>query len=149
MCKFSQEKYTKDAIANVIKKLHIADEYPYEILGDYAGLSGSMMRQIADGNRSLKGEYLIPLAMNLLMKDGNKRIANMVLPLDYAIVRIGDVKANGCPEDEVIDGGEALYMFRDGHKTSNVDVMDASIEQHEQVLERMKAERARKAGRKS
>lgn len=148
MSKFSQSDYTKDAISQLIKKLHVADEYPYEILAEYAGLSASMMRQIADGNREMKACNFECLKFNLAEKEGNTRAFKIGTPPGFTVARTGEVIANGCPKDEYIDGGEALYLFISGHKSTNIDVIDKSIEQAEDVLKRMKAERARLSGGK-
>lgn len=147
MCKFSQANYTKDSITKIIKALHVTDEYPYEVLADYAGLSASMMRQIADGNRDFKAHNFEMLKFNLAEKDGNLRALKISIPSSFGLIQTGEVKANGCPDDEVIDGGEALYMFRDGHRATNIDVIDESIKSLEDVLKRAKAERARLEGK--
>lgn len=149
MCKFNEEKYTEDAISEKVQYLKERDYYPWEILGDFAGLSGSMMRQVSEGNRVLKGTNLAMLMRGLLKKDGNARLFKVVLPDGYSLVKDGEVVANGCPNDEYIDGKEAISTFYNGHKTGNIDMMDEGIKQHEEVGRRMKAERARKAGRKS
>lgn len=148
MNKFSQEKYTRDAISKLIEELHVTDKYPYEILGDYAGLSASMMRQVADGNRDLKAANFEMLKYNLAERDRNTRAYKIGTPAQYSFVRIGEVESNGCPKDEFIDGSKALHMFLEGYTSTNTDIIDEGITQAEQVLERMKAERARLAGRK-
>lgn len=148
MNKFSQSDYTKDAIAQLVKKLHVADDYPYEILAEYANLSASMMRQIADGNREMKAHNFECLKFNLADREGNTRAYKIGTPPGYSVVKIGEALSDGCPKDEYIDGGEALHLFLNGHKSTNIDVIDESIQKATDVVERMKAERARIAGKK-
>lgn len=146
MCKFNEEKYTEDAISEKVQFLKERDYYPWEILGDFAKLSGSMMRQVAEGNRTLKGANLAMMMRGLLKADGNARLFKVILPDGYSLVKDGEVIANGCPDDEYIDGKEAISQWYKGHNTGNVDVMDSAIESLEDVVKRMKAEKSRIAG---
>lgn len=131
---------TRDAICDVLTELMKLDGYTPEELADMSEYSPNMIRQAASGNRAMNTENLILLMRNLVVDRNYRMLNRLVLPTTVHLVVDGRIQANGSADDEVIDGGDALYTFRNGFNTGNIDAARSSIQKLDDVRRRCEAE---------
>ena len=138
--KFSYQDHTLQAIRTEVNRVHYNDDFPYAVLADMAGVSESMVRAVAQGEREFKAANFLMLS-NRLASEGNTRLAKLALPKKFAITEdLESPPTNGCLDDELADMMVALGQMKVAHDTHNDDACDRHYEEVLSILERIKAE---------
>lgn len=138
--KFSYQEHTLQAVRAELNRVHYNDDYPYAVLADMAGVSESMVRAVAQGEREFKAVNFLMLA-NKLASEGNTRLSKLAVPKRYTITENHDTPTtNGCLDDELADMMVALGQMKVAHDTGNDSACDSHYEKVLSIIERIKAE---------